>query len=306
VTARKYDQFHTVLGKDLRSVRRRSKTASAVNGNFSAVEGHASRRQSTEELAVELYTLVRLALAEFGVTRAQQRRALERAGRLKSPPNVSGRMQRAQLGIGEILLEWSRKTPYLDSEGKPRVLSIAGTGATFESLARRVLPNVSLKDVVALACANAEVVIRPGNRIALLGSILVKPEDTREKYLAYAIRQIDQMLQTSLHNWNVQRQGTKSGRMERMVVGVISRANFKAFMSELRPQIYDLLLRVDSSIERHKPKSLRGLRSASAVSVSVNVGQEDDFERAGVDASLAMIAGKRAELKRRAKPRKKD
>jgi hypothetical protein len=255
--------------------------------------------QSAEDLAVEFYTLVRLALSEFGITRAQQRRALERSVHLKSAPKVSGRILRTRLGVGEILREWSRKAPYLDSEGKPRVLSVTGPGATFESLARRFLPDISLEEVVALACENSEVVTRPRNRIALLGSILVKLGDTREKYLAQAIRQIDQLLQTLLHNWHLQHKRTERGRMERVVTGVISRANFEAFMGELRPQIYDLLLRVDSSIERNQPKAARGLRAASAVSVSVYVSQEDDLERAGVATSLAMLAEKQTKPNKR-------
>ena len=182
---------------------------------------------------------------------------LKRSQHSKDTPERRKRsdIARAQLGVAEILLEWSRKAPYLDSEGRPRVLSIAGPGATFESLARRFLPNMSLEDVVALACRNSEVVTRPGNRIALLGSILVKLGDSREKYFAHAIRQIDQLLQTLLHNWHVQRSGAEQARMERVVIGIISRANFKAFMTELRPQIYDLLLRVDSSIERNQPQA---------------------------------------------------
>ena len=281
--------------------RRNSKTAPSVGRKRTRGSGRPAVTQTGEDLAVELYTLVRLALGEFGVTRGEQRRALERSSALKAPPNVSGRIVRAQLGVGEILLEWSRKAPYLDSEGKPRVLSIAGPGATFESLARRFLPNLRLEDVVALACENSEVLPRPGNRIALLGSILVKPGDTREKYLAHAIRQIDQLLQTLLHNWRVKRNSTERGRMERVVIGVISRANFKAFMDELRPQIYDLLLRVDSSIERNQPKSARSMRDATAVSVSVCAGQEDDLERAGVDTSFVTVAEGRARPKPRTK-----
>jgi len=245
-----------------------------------------------EDLAVELYTRVRLGLSQFGVTQVQQRRALERSRRLMTAPKVSGQILRAEIGVGKILLEWSRKIPYLDSEGKPRVLSIAGPGATFESLARRFLPNTPLEDVVALACKNSEVTARPGNRIALLGSILVKPGNSREKYLAYSIRQIDQLLQTLLHNW--QHKSTAKGRMERVVFGVIPRANFKAFMAELRPQIYDLLLRVDSSIERNQPKSARRMRDATAVSVSVYAGQEDDLERAGLDMPIVSTPDRRA------------
>ena len=263
--------------------------------------GKPSVTQTAEDLAVELYTLVRLALGELGVTRAQQLRALARSRRLKSPPSVSGRTVRAGLGVGSILLEWSRRAPYLDSDGKPRVLSIAGSGATFESLARRFLPHMPLKEVVALACEKSEVVIRPGNRIALLGSILVKLGDSREMYLAHAIRQIDQLLQTLLHNRRVVRNNPESGRMERVVIGVISRANFRPFMDELRPQIYDLLLGVDSSIERNQPKSARNMRDATAVSVSVYAGQEDDLERAGVDTSFVTLAERRPMPKKRAK-----
>ena len=261
--------------------------------------GRPAVTQTAEDLAVEFYTLVRLALGELGVTGAQQRRALKRSRRLNTPPNVSGRILRAQLGVAEILLEWSRKAPYLDSEGRPRVLSIAGPGATFEGLARRFLPNISLEEVVALACKNSEVVTRPGNRIALLGSILVKLGDSQEKYFAHAIRQIDQLLQTLLHNWHARRNSAEQARMERVVIGIISRANLKAFMAELRPQIYDLLLRVDSSIERNQPQTARRLRDATAVSVSVYVGQQDDLERAGVDTSLVTIAERRAKPKKR-------
>ena len=65
--------------------------------------------QTAEDLAVEFYTLVRLALDEFGVTRMQQQRALERSARLKSAPNVSGRILRTRLGVAEILLRMVAK-----------------------------------------------------------------------------------------------------------------------------------------------------------------------------------------------------
>jgi hypothetical protein len=279
---------------ELRRVKSRSNTSRPSQG-----AGRASVSQPAEDLAVEFYTLVRLALGELGVTRAQQRRALARSEKLKRPPNVSGRILRTQLGVAGILLEWSRKAPYLDSEGRPRVLSVSGPGATFESLARRFLPHLSVQEVVALACANSEVITRPGHRIALVGSILVKLGDSRERYFAHAIRQIDQLLQTLLHNWHVQRAGVGQSRMERLVIGLISRDHFDAFMTELRPQIYDLLLRVDSSIERHQPRTSRGLQAATAVSVSVHVGQEDDLDRAGVDTTLLPRAKARVKSKKR-------
>ena len=253
-----------------------------------------------EDLAVELYSLVRLALAQFGVTIAQQERAIARSRHRSSAPKVSGPLLKDMRGLGAILLEWSREAPYLDCEGKPRVLAIAGPGATFEGLARRFLPDMPLTQVVAMACETAEVATRPGAKIALLGSILVKLVKSKEKYLAHAVRQTDQLLQTILHNRGIEQKHFTNGRMERMVSGVISRAQFKAFMRELRPQIYDLLLGVDSSVQRYQPQSARALRGATAVSVGMYVSQDDDLERAGLDASgLLAPTRRRAKLKHR-------
>jgi len=251
-----------------------------------------------EDLAVELYSLVRLALGQFGVTLAQQERAIARSRHRSSAPKVSGPLLKDMRGLGAILLEWSREAPYLDSEGKPRVLAIAGPGATFEGLARRFLPDMPLTQVVSMACETAEVATRPGAKIALLGSILVKLVKSKEKYLAHAVRQTDQLLQTILHNRGIEQKHFTNGRMERMVSGVISRAQFKAFMRELRPQIYDLLLGVDSSVQRYQPKSARALRGATAVSVGMYVSQDNDLERAGLDAG-----GLLAPTRRRASPK---
>jgi hypothetical protein len=155
---------------------------------------------------------------------------------------------------------------------------------TFESLARRFLPKTPLSRVLDMACAASDVSKRPGGNIALIGGILVSVvKATDSLVLAHVIRQIDQLIQTVLHNRRVNRKTVGRGRMERMVIGVIARAEFKSLMRELRPQIYDLLQRVDSSIQHRQPKNARALKSATAVSVGVYVSQEDDWERAGID-----------------------
>ena len=251
-----------------------------------------------EDLAVELYSLVRLALGKLGVTAAQQQRAIDRSRRLTTAPRVSGPLLRDTRGLCGLLLEWSREEEFLDADGKPRVLAIAGPGATFEGLARRFLPKMPLERVVAMACATAEVTTRPGGKIALLGGVLVNVVKSRENLLAHAIRQIDQLLETILHNRVVHKKGLGNGRLERMVIGVISRAEFDDLMRELRPQIDDLLQRVDSAVQPRQPKTRRALKGATAVSVSVYVSHEDDWERAGIDgASLVAPTARRGKLK---------
>jgi hypothetical protein len=235
-------------------------------------------------LATELYSLVQHALKDFGVSAAEQRGAIKRLPHLKSAPRISGPMLRDTRNLGALLLEWTRDVDYLDMDGKPAVLSIRGSGSTFENLAGRFLPYKKVDDVVAMACETAEVVKRPGGKIALLGGIMVNVMHSPERSLAFAVSQVDKVLKTSVHNWDMHTSGRPTDRMQRLVIGLIPRAQFDPFMRELRPQIYDLLLRVDSSFKNNQPKSARASKRASAVSVGVYVSEEDDLVRAGVDA----------------------
>jgi hypothetical protein len=240
--------------------------------------------QIRADLAVEFCAIARLALVGYGYNATDVERALKHSRRLAAAPRISGPLMRDSIALGAMLLDWSRAAPYLDAKGKPKVLDIAGSGVTFESLAAKHLPAMALKDAIHLACATAEVAKRPGNKIALLGSILVNVAKANDNlYFAHAIQQVDQVLNTSLHNRRVAGKQKDKGRMERMVTGIISRNKYLSFMREMRPQIYDLLQRVDSSIEQRRPTTARALKGATAVSVVVFVAQEDDWERIGVD-----------------------
>lgn len=237
-----------------------------------------------DDLAVEFCALFRLALRGFGFSAPGVERALRRSRELTAAPRVSGPLMRDSMALGAMLLEWSREAPYLDARGRPKVLDIQGSGITFESLVAKHLPAMPLKQVIRMACDTAEVARRPGNKIALLGSIMVSVARANDNlYLAHAIQQVDQLLKTSLHNRRGAGRKRDQGRMERMVTGIISRAKYQSLMRELRPQIYDLLQRVDSSVKHRQPTTARALQNATAVSVVVFVAQEDDLERIGAD-----------------------
>ena len=263
-----------------------STTQSAASDSASARPRRRPRAEAAtrEELAVELYTRLRLALPRLGVTPAQQRRAWKRAQTLPVPPRTSGRLLRETRNLGNLLLEWSRNPAYLNARGEPRVLAIRGPGASFETLANRFLPTLALDDIVARACADAEVATRPGGKIALLGGVLVNVVRSREVRLAHTVRQIDQFVQTILYNAAMHEKGQKTGRLERMVVGVIARRDLLAFIQELRPHIDELMNRVDTAAEPRQPTSARALKQATTVGLSVFLFQEDDWERAGIDA----------------------
>jgi hypothetical protein len=234
---------------------------------------------------VELYARTRLALLKLGVSAAQQRRAMRRSQTLKVAPVVSGPLMREIRGLGELLLEWTRAEEYLDDKGKPRILRIAGDAPSFEELARRFLPQTPLPRAVDLVCATAEVARRPGRRLALLGSTMVSVLESRDALLAHTVRVIDQLLETVLHNTAMGQQGRGQRRPERMVIGVIEQGHVEALMQELRPQITDLLLHVETAVKPRRPASRDGLKGATAVSVAVIVAQEDDWARAGIEAA---------------------
>jgi hypothetical protein len=67
--------------------------------------------------------------------------------------------------------------------------------------------------------------------------------------------------------------------------GVITSAGFDDLMQELRPQIGAFLERIESAVEPRRPKTSQSLHEATAVSVGVYVSRQDDWERAGIDAS---------------------
>jgi hypothetical protein len=243
------------------------------------------RPEVSEDLAVELFAILGSALTALGVSVPAQDRALDRARQLSTPPRVSGPLLRHMRGLAEMLRAWSQEAGYVDQAGRARVLSIAGPGATFQSLAERFLPGVTLAAAVESLCARADVAIRPGNRIALLGGTLVNLADSPDHVLAHGIRQIDQLLATVLHNAATRRTGEGDGRTERMLLGVITRAEFDDLMRELRPQIAAFLERIESAVGPRRPKSSQALLDATAVSVGVYVSRDDDWERVGIDAA---------------------
>jgi hypothetical protein len=150
-----------------------------------------------------------------------------------------------------------------------------------------------LANVINMACATTEVSKVPKGNIALVGGSMVSAGGSNAGALAHAVRQIDQLLETSLYNAHLKLHQLTQGRMQRLVIGVISRAECEDLMRELRPQIADLLSRVETFVEKRRPRNRKALKAATAISVGVYVSEENDWERAGVDVS-ALLGGKRS------------
>lgn len=254
----------------------------------------ARDRQMREDLAVEVFTMIRLAMDEFGVRGAGLKRVLARSQKTSRVPRVSGPILRDSIGLGVLLLEWSKDAMYLDAHGKPRVLPIEGPGPSFEGLARKHLPKNSLKEAVRLACATAEVSKVRGGKIALLGGVMVKFMRSNDTlFQAHFVRQVSQLVRTLLHNRRTPSQ-RDSPRLERLVTGIISPSDVRQIIREFKPQIYDLFQRIESAMDVRLPQTARKMKKATALSVGLFVSQEDDLARVGMDGvALQRQSGKR-------------
>jgi hypothetical protein len=241
-------------------------------------------------LAAEFYAVGEQALDRFGVSPEEKAQAHLRNAQSAGPANVSGPFLRDARGLAALLLEWTRSPDYCDSAGQPSVLPLRGSGATFETLVKRFMSANTFEEALGMATATAEVLLRPGGKIALIGGVSVKLTHSAEHLLAHAIRHMDQLLTTITFNLQATREGTDHSltRMERLVIGAIRQELFPDFMYRLRPQIYNLLQQMESTVEEMQPTSAEELAQSSAVMIGVYVAQEADFDRAGIDPVLCL------------------
>lgn len=244
---------------------RKKARAKPARGARKQSRARLSQKSPLEPLALELYGVVRAALAKYGLSVSEQKRIFARTLQSSSVKRVSGPVLHQFRGLGDLISTWLEEMPYVDDAGRPKVLNIEGRGATFESLARQFLPQKPLADVVALACGNANVGTLPGGRIALYGDTMVDVSKNREVAMAQTILHIKQIFETCLHNVQTTRDGAALGRLERIVSHVISAEDFEKFQKAVRPQLHDMCERIDrllKSSAKRRPKAKKKMGSA--------------------------------------------
>jgi hypothetical protein len=199
------------------------------------------------DLLKEMHHIALDTAAELGVSRADQRRAIERAMKDAKRARPSEILMQSNLGMAAILNRWRNDKRYRRPDGTPRALSIEGKGATLQALARRLVPELPLSDVVTMICENAEVTRLKSNKIALVGSPVMMTPKTPEVTLASLILRIRRLTETIIHNATIPPHVT-TGRFERMVSGELSKKEFQAFSQSVRQQLQDLCDRVDQGL----------------------------------------------------------
>jgi hypothetical protein len=239
-----------------------------------------SEERVQEEMAQELFMIVKRALAGFGLSTAGQRRALARALRARKTPNASGRVRRHSHRLGDLTAVWFNDPRYLGPDGRPRALPIRGAVDSFESLARRFLPGLPLEAALKLALRHSEVILRPGEKIALTGSPNINTARSANWTLATAIRQVDYLLQAMQEGYRRCGEPGFTTGLDRMLATIVPREAYEQTVKRLRPQINDLLEQTDAALlNRNQPWKAQ---EACALIMGTYVVREDDFDRLGV------------------------
>lgn len=203
-----------------------------------------------QELSAELLQLNGAFLGEFLQLSPKARRALRPAVRSSKRSKLS--TARAVLdrfsALSDMLTFWYRDKRYLANDGTPRVLPIYGKGITFETLARKFLPNTPLKEVIRLICTHADVQQQKDNKLACVGSSALIYERTREVALASFITRVRALASNYLHNIEIP-SVKGEGYFDRHVRGVLSEKAFNKYATDIRPQLQDLCESVDSGLQ---------------------------------------------------------
>jgi hypothetical protein len=257
---------------------RKKGRAKTVRGARKLKRARLSDKTRLVPLALELYGVVRAALTKYGLSAREQKQLFARTHRSSSVKRVSGPVLHQFRGLGDLISTWLEEMPYVDDAGKPKVLSIQGRGATFESLARQFLPEKPLADVVALACANANVGTLPGGRIALYGDTMVDVSKNREVAMAQTILHIKQIFETCLHNVQTARDGAVLGRLERIVSQAISEEDFEKFRQAVRPQLHDVCERVDRLLKSSAKGRRKGKKKMGSAGIGLYVYYDGELQ----------------------------
>jgi hypothetical protein len=237
------------------------------------VLGPPTDRKLIVELLKELHHIVLDTGAELGASPKDRRRAIELA--LKDPKRLrpSEAAARSSVGMAAILNSWRNDKRYRGPNGTPRVLPIKGKGATLERLARRFVPQMAISGVVRMMCENAEVTRLKGNRIALVGSPVMKTQKTPEATLASLVRRVRRLSETIVYDATIPAGVTGTGRFERMVTGELTDKEFSEFFQPFRPQLQAVCDQVDEGIGQ--PTKSRRRRGRTTCGLGIYVFKDD-------------------------------
>jgi hypothetical protein len=240
-----------------------------------SVLGPPTDRRLIIDLLKEMHHIVLDTAAELGVSAVDRRRALALAGKDKKRRRPSLSTIEPSYQLAGVLARWRFDKRYLRPDGSPRVLSIKGKGATFETLARLFVPTLPVEEVVEMICKNAEVTRLKGDKIALIGSPVMIAPKTPEITAASLALCFRRLAETTVYNATIPANVKGTGHFERQVTGVLTDKEFRVFSQSVRQQLQDLCDRVDAGIKQPGPRSKNRATTGKSCGIGLYVFRDD-------------------------------
>jgi hypothetical protein len=218
-------------------------------------------------VAQELCQLTAEAMSQTGLSKKEQREAFRRAmTRRKTSGCAAKALLERSHAVADLLSYWQKNERYIDREGSPRVLPIRGRGATLESLARRFVPDMRVSDLVTAIVRHGEVLRVKGDKVALVGTIMLVTPSTPELTLAAVTLNAQRLVRTILYN-NSLPEGQRGtlGHFQRYATGVLTAQEFKQWLPRVKPDLQKYTVGSESSLRLADSKRPRGKMSGVGI-----------------------------------------
>jgi hypothetical protein len=250
-------------------------THTSLKRRVLAVLGPPTDRRLIVDLLKEMHHIVLDTADDLGVSATDRRRALALAGKDKRRRRSSVSTIEPSYRLSGVLARWRFDKRFLRPDGSPRVLSIKGKGATFETLARPFVPTLPVEEVVEMICENAEVTRLKGGKIALIGSPVMITPKTPEVTVASLILRFRRLAETTVCNAAIPAHVKGTGRFERLVTGVLTEKEFREFSQSVRQPMQDLCDRVDARMKQPGLRSKDRAKKGKSCGIGLYVFRDD-------------------------------
>jgi Family of unknown function (DUF6502) len=202
------------------------------------------------EVARELMQDTLQTLADAGLSQKEQLHVFKLAASPKKLKHRPAKLALRRLyALSDLMTHWQRDKRYTDQHGAPKVLSIAGRGATLTSLAKKFVPDMRVSEVVTAIVRHGEVIRMKGDRVALLGTALIIPPKTQELTLAQLTLGIQRIKAAILQNASLPETLKNRGVLQRFVFGKLSPAVFEGWSLEVRAELQRVIHSLDAGLK---------------------------------------------------------
>jgi hypothetical protein len=237
-------------------------------GDTPLAPSDTGNRTALRIVAQEFHQLVAEAMTQSGLSAKEQVDAFRRAmSGKKVVARPAKQLLERSYAVADLLSYWQKNKRYTDSVGAPRVLPIHGKGTTLESLAHRFVPDMRVSEVVTSIVRHGEVVRLKGNKVALVGTILLVTPRTPELTLATVTLAAQRLVRCILHNQALPEGQKGRGHLQRYASGDLTPLEFAQWLYESRPELQKQIMANESSLRLADSKRRKGKTSGVGIFV---------------------------------------